>query len=245
MTDGWQPLREFEPEPDPDPSRGVFETVLVARGRAWHWDRHRERLAASCHDLYGAASLDDGLDMRVARLAAGRATARLRVIARPDGTGAVATAATITPLAGAAAGEPVLAPVRVRRGYGRHKLADRDWLERIEAVAPPGARALLVCGRDLVLETTRANVFALAGGVLATAPLDGSILPGVMRAVLIEQARALGLEVREAPLPLAELLEADAVLLTGSLRLVEARLARRAGGAAEVVAALRDAVGAA
>ena len=53
--------------------------------------------------------------------------------------------------------------------------------------------------------------------MIATPPLDGSILPGVTRDVLLERARRAGIPAHELPLTLADLQDADAVLLTGSL----------------------------
>jgi branched-subunit amino acid aminotransferase/4-amino-4-deoxychorismate lyase len=240
----WQPVREFGPGAEPDVARGVFETILVRDGRPVEWRRHRERLESSCRDLYDARIADD-LDRRVAALSSGWRSARLRVVARPVAVGAVAVAAEVAPLDPdrvEAAGAPTLAPVRVHSGFGRHKLVDRDWLERLEVSVPPGTRPLLVTGAAGVLETTRANVFAVRGDAVATPPLDGSILAGVMRAVLLEQARGLGIPVREAPLALEELQAADAFALTGSLRLVEWRVRSTAGPAGAIVAALLEAV---
>ena len=222
--DAWLPWRTVPQAPAAEPSLGVFETVLVAGGRPLEWARHAERLGGSCRALYGVAPPGD-LGVRVARLAAGAGgRARLRVLARPPAQGGLTVELELTALPPPAGEPPRLAPVGVPRGFGAHKLVDRAWLERIEAASAPGARALLVDPAGAVLETTRANVFALAGGVLLTPPLDGSILPGVTRAVLLEAARALGVPAREAPVALATLRAADAVLLTGSLRLVEARM---------------------
>jgi para-aminobenzoate synthetase/4-amino-4-deoxychorismate lyase len=236
------PIGEFGPAPAADPARGVFETILVIDGRPVEWARHRARLAASVHELYGAA-LEERLDRRVAALASGRRRARLRVVARPAAAGALAVDAEITALGPERRGRPPqLAPLRVRAGFGRHKLVDRGWLELLEAAVPPGLHPLLVSGSGDVLETTRANVFAVHGDAVATPPLDGSILPGITRAVLLDEARRLGIDARERALALDELQAADALMLTGSLRLVE-RSVRRPGGRAEaVVAALADAV---
>lgn len=46
------------------------------------------------------------------------------------------------------------------------------------------------------------------------------MLPGIVRAQILSLAPRLGVTVEERPLPLDELLEADAVILTNSLRLV-------------------------
>jgi len=238
VHDGWEQIRELAVEPDPDLALGVFETVLVLGGRPVQWRRHRERLESSCRLLYGAGT-GAGLDRRVAELAAGHREARLKVVAHPAGRGTVVVAESVAPLRPERTpGAPIIAPVRVCAGYGRHKLLDRGWLERVEASVPPGRRALLVTAGGAVLETTRANVFALRGGTLTTPPLDGAILPGVTRAMLLEQARECGIVTREERLTLDELEQADAVLLTGSLALVERAGHRPRGTTGEIAAAL-------
>jgi para-aminobenzoate synthetase/4-amino-4-deoxychorismate lyase len=80
---------------------------------------------------------------------------------------------------------------------------------------------LLVDRGDEILEAGRANLFAAFGDVLKTPPVDGRILPGITRAATIEVAPSAGLEVREEPLSRAELLGADEVFLTGSVRGIE------------------------
>lgn len=78
--------------------------------------------------------------------------------------------------------------------------------------------ALLTDGDDHVLEASGANVFAVVGGTLVTPPVDGSILPGVTRGVLLEVAGDLGIPSEQRPLPLAELLDADEAMLTATTR---------------------------
>jgi branched-chain amino acid aminotransferase len=61
---------------------------------------------------------------------------------------------------------------------------------------------LLIDERDNILEANRSNVFAVVDGNLWTPPLDGRQLAGVTREALLEAAADVGLEVREATLPL-------------------------------------------
>jgi para-aminobenzoate synthetase/4-amino-4-deoxychorismate lyase len=227
----------------PDPAQGVFETLLVVRGAPRELDAHLERLRASLRALYGVALPAVAHELACER-AAGVALGRLRLSLTPQGEGAPRVEAVAQPVDRVTVlpGWELALDLRsvAADGWdGGHKWADRRLLERLDADAAPEC-ALLVDRERGVLETTRANVFALTGGALVTPPLDGAILPGVTRAVLIEAAISLGIEVREEPLALAALRAADAVLLTGSLRLLEARAA---GGAAHrVLAALAAAV---
>jgi len=104
---------------------------------------------------------------------------------------------------------------------GPHKWVDRTLLDEAQATLPEGTLPLLVDEERSVLEASRANVFAINDGVLLTPPLDGRILPGVTRMRVIELARELGIEARETSLSLGDLVDADEVFLTGSVRGVE------------------------
>ena len=78
--------------------------------------------------------------------------------------------------------------------------------------------ALFVASDGSVVEGATSNVFSVANGVLTTPPEDSGFLPGITREVVIELARKEGLDVREAPLALDELLAADEAVLTGSVK---------------------------
>jgi para-aminobenzoate synthetase/4-amino-4-deoxychorismate lyase len=106
-------------------------------------------------------------------------------------------------------------------GLGPHKWADRSLLDEAQDTLPEGALPLLVDEQGFVLEASRANVFAVRDGVLLTPPLDGRILPGVTRMRVIESAGGLGTEAPEPRLHLNDLLGADEVFLTGSVRGIE------------------------
>jgi branched-chain amino acid aminotransferase len=97
-------------------------------------------------------------------------------------------------------------------GYLDHVLAAREAAER-------GADdALILNTGGRIACTTIANVFALKDGRLVTPPLREGCLPGIVRALVLKIAPALGLEVDEAPLRPAELREADAAFATNSVR---------------------------
>ena len=237
------PQLQFEPAPHADVALGVFETLLVANGSAVDYPRHLARLATSLHELY-RRSLPTSLHERIEDAARGRALARLRVDVGPADGGADGAegeirvedldASFVLPER-----ESELVTVSVSGGFGAHKLADRVWLEQIEAAAGEGVRALLVTGAGELLETTRANVFLVRGGVVATPPLEGAILPGVTREVLLERARRAGISAHELPLTLADLRDADAVLLVSSLRRIECARVRGGEDSRETLARLR------
>lgn len=207
----------------PDPQLGVFETLLVAGGRPAELEAHLARMDASLRELYGAELATDAAALAHAE-AAGLGLGRLRLTATPS-DGEIALKAQAEPVEPtsvfALAGRSVaLCSHALRGGLGPHKWADRSLLEGVEAALPEGAVALLV-DDGTVLEASRANVFAVRDGVLLTPPADGRILPGVTRAAVIEAAREAGREVREEPVALAELTDAEEVFLSSSVRGVE------------------------
>lgn len=66
-------------------------------------------------------------------------------------------------------------------------------------------------------EASISNVFLVSKDVLRTPALDTPVLPGIARGVVLEIARAQGIETVEGPLVIGDLLEADEVLLTNSI----------------------------
>lgn len=111
--------------------------------------------------------------------------------------------------------------LRLPGGLGAHKWCDRSLLDEAQAKLPSDALPLLVDPDGSVFEASRANVFAVRDGVLLTPPTDGRILPGVTRMRVLEVAGSLDVETSETALSLEDLLAADEVFLTGSVRGIE------------------------
>src|SRR4051794_3503365 len=201
------------PVPRPDPAAGVFETILVLDGVPVAVEEHLARLASAAREVYGVtlAQATEPLVRHTALEQGG--PCRLRVLL--DAAGEVGL--QVAPLPAPGDGTLVLVPTALPGGLGDRKWRDRRLIGALEAAAAPGV-PLLVDLDGGVLETTRANVLALAGDALITPPRDGRILPGVTRGRALAAARAAGLAVHERPLALNELLTADAVLCSGALR---------------------------
>ena len=68
-----------------------------------------------------------------------------------------------------------------------------------------------------LLEASASNVFVVFHGEIRTPPLTRGILPGVVRAAVLQIARELGLAAREADVFLHDIPAADEAFLTGSL----------------------------
>ncbi len=203
--------------PTPDRAQGLFETLLIIDGEGVELEAHLDRLAESLRALFGT-SLPAGLAADVAERARDLALGRMRIDVTPSGTRTLATE-VVDPadfFPGWQRGAE-LRSLPCAGGLGRHKWADRR---------PLGA----TCGRTVpllldrggeVLEAGRANVFAVRGEALMTPSADGRILPGIARAGAIAAAGEAGIEVEERSLTRTELLEADEIFLTGSVRGVE------------------------
>jgi para-aminobenzoate synthetase/4-amino-4-deoxychorismate lyase len=211
--------------PHPDPEKGVFETMLVVDGRPVELDAHIARLAASLETLFGQEP-PEGVHDLVRDRANGISLGRLRLTIAPDRSGSFAVDAEagevdpglVFPSREQAAD---LRSLAVDGGLGEHKWVDRALLEGAEAGASESTVPLLLDSDGAVLEASRANVFLVRGGTLTTPPTDGRILLGIARRCAIEVAREHGVEVRERAVRLDDLLQADEVFLSGSVRGVE------------------------
>jgi para-aminobenzoate synthetase / 4-amino-4-deoxychorismate lyase len=207
---------------EPDPARGVFSTMLVVDGRPVELEPHLAQLRESARALYDVELPEHAAELAASEaqdLALGRV--RLSCIPRDGQPRLDASARSVDRAIVLPRAAIDLRTAPVAGWNGAHKWVDRRLLERLEAAAAP-ACALLVERDGRVLETARANVFALGrDGVLRTPPADGAILPGVTRAAAIALARERGIDVREEPLSLDALRAARELFATGSVRGVE------------------------
>ncbi len=205
-----------------DPTLGIFETMLVARGRPVELDAHLDRLAASLRRLYGIEPPARARALTEAR-ARGVELGRLRLTVVPgDGVPELEAVAAAVPEADVFPSRERAASLRslvVEGGLGAHKWADRS---RLGPAGGSDPDLPLLLDRDgAVLEASRASVFAVLDGVPVTPPADGRILPGITRERVLALAAELGLAPREAELRIPDLLGAEEVFLVGSVRGVE------------------------
>jgi branched-chain amino acid aminotransferase len=105
-------------------------------------------------------------------------------------------------------------------GLARHKTLNY-WRLRIayaRALEEGADEVLCITPDGFVCEASRSNIFLIDGSRLITPSLDGPLLPGVMRGLVLDRAAAAGLSVLEAPLTMASLLTADEAFLSNSVR---------------------------
>ena len=200
----------------PRPTAGVFTSLVVTDGRTRGLAAHLDRLAASVARLY-AKDLPASLPADLARCLAGRPTGRLRITVRPVG-GPLQATVEVVPLT-RPPDAVTLRPVTVSGGIGAHKYRDRRLLAALtrQACLAPGEQLLLTDDTGELLETDRANLFAVADGVLLTPPADGRLLPGTTRAAIIQAAHDSGIKVGFKPLTLDQLQAASEVFVTNAV----------------------------
>jgi para-aminobenzoate synthetase/4-amino-4-deoxychorismate lyase len=109
--------------------------------------------------------------------------------------------------------------VTLAGGIGAHKYRDRRLLADLAARVQtgPDQHVLLTDETGELLETDRANVFAVMDGVLLTPPADGRLLPGTTRAAVLRAAHEHGIRTGQKPLTLDELAQASEVFVTNAV----------------------------
>ena len=140
--------------------------------------------------------------------------------ALPDSiTGRVAARSASADVVWPAATAITLRPVIVPGGIGGRKWRDRRLLAELRrrADAADGEHLLITDETGELLETDRANVFAVIDGVLLTPPADGRLLPGTTRAAVMRAARARAIKVGQKPLTLDQLTAATEVFVTNAV----------------------------
>ena len=217
---------------------GLFETLRVVRGQPFLWDAHMERFTHGADVL----KLRPPLTSTEMRRAADRLiqfnalpNAVLRVtLTRGSGPRGYspkgADRPTLAMTLHAAPRPGVKRPAGVRLITSSFQVAAGDplasvktcnklphILARAEADAAGADDALLLNTRGRLAEATASNLFWLAGDVLLTPPSRAGALMGIIRGVVFELARKLGLKTIEADELPAVLRRAAGVFLTNSI----------------------------
>lgn len=214
---------------------GLFETIAVFGGKPALLDAHLDRMMKAAAEIRlpldramlereVAALAAEGGD-RVIRLTVTRGAGARGLAIPDDGTATVIASSSAYPAA--AMFSPVrLATVAVRRNPTSFTSRAKTlcYLDNVlaydEAKRAGADDALMLSSSAGVACTSMANLFMVDDKLLVTPPASEGVLPGVVRALALEIASALGLEAMERPIAPDELFGADAVFATNSVRLV-------------------------
>ena len=211
-----------------DPGFALFETLRATpENGVRHLDRHLARLARSAAVLGFAFDRDallEALRMAVQALPPG-GVSRLRLELAHHGRITV-TSAALSPLPDGQV-ELLIAPEPLAGGdpLSRHKTTLREHYDAgVRAAERQGAfDSLFFTRTGRLVEGGRSSVFVLLGGRWWTPPLSDGALPGVMRAMLLEDPAWGG---GERTLYLGDLQSARSIVVCNSLRgVIPARLA--------------------
>ena len=196
---------------------GIFETLLVVGGEPVELDAHLARLRRSLDEVYGS-DLPAGAREELITAARGIQLGRLRLSVAPgeDCLRHDLLAGGVVPEAVFPERGAELCSHSVPGGRGSHKWVDRRGMEH-----PDTGPGQLICDGKEVLEAGWANLFAVREETLWTPPADGRILPGTARAAVLAIALESGLDAQEQPLRIEDILSADEVFLTNSIRGIE------------------------
>jgi branched-chain amino acid aminotransferase len=223
----------------------AFETLRAYGGTLFEWDAHLDRLQTTCEKLGMPAVIPDDLHDRVeetldandledgyVRVSITRGIQPGALTPKPDVDPTVVVIVKELPRAGVA-GEPrwdgpaVVETVETRRnhpdaippGLKTHNYLN-GVLARLELRNEDGTvaadDALLLDTEGYVAEGTTANVFFVEDGVLHTPTLEGAILAGVTRGVVLDLAADLDIPVETGRYRPERLAEADELFLTNT-----------------------------
>ena len=203
---------------DPVSRFELIETMLYEPdGGVWLLDGHLSRLAASAA-YFGFAYDEEKIKAALKRTIGGR-TERLRVRLLLDEDGEVSiTAAELPPRDDKAVMRYVVSDTRLKstdlflfHKTTRRALYDREWQHFATTLGSD--EVIYLNEKGELAEGSRTSIFIERDGKLLTPALGSGLLPGVLRASLLQSGRAA-----EAVLTLDDLNGAKSVLLGNSVR---------------------------
>ncbi|HEY3938750.1 MAG TPA: aminotransferase class IV [Bryobacteraceae bacterium] len=214
---------------------GVFSTLRVSEGVLFAFDRHYARLrrdAALLHVPFtlSAAELEKSLLTLVDANHVADATLRVAIVRNKGGlfespalTRDADLIAFTADLSAWGAGVNLSYVANGRFAASPFSgVKYTSWAENLtwyeQAHQNGFDEVILLNERGQVSECTSANIFAIKDGRVLTPPLASGCLPGVTRAILLEEIRLAGLAIFERELTPADLDESDQVFVTSTTR---------------------------
>jgi branched-chain amino acid aminotransferase len=214
---------------------GVFSTIRVCDGVLFAWERHWARMQRDAARLrVPFPENPEWLEHRLQRLIeanqAFNATLRVVVVRNRGGMwegpaesrefDVIAFTADVNPW-----GEVVRLGMVPNARHAASEFAgvkylswsqNLTWYERAHEQGLD--EVILLNERGEVSECTSANVFAVQGSHVWTPPLSAGCLPGITRAILLEEIRENGIEIGQKTLLPKDLEDADEVFISSTTR---------------------------
>jgi branched-chain amino acid aminotransferase len=212
---------------------GLFETLAVNKGIAlWRFE-HIERMRKSALELgiaFPETDIENAIDALTHR-SKDHHVLRLTLTRGEGGRGLAGDISkptligTLQPFDANLRFQPVtLATSKVRRNLHSQssRMKTTSYIDNIlaarEAHAAGVDDALMLNSAGRVSCTSIGNLFLEMAGELVTPSLSEGILPGIMRDAVIRLCRQSGVTVREKQVKPTDLIKADTVFMTNSLR---------------------------
>ncbi len=213
---------------------GIFSTLRVQDGVLFAWERHWARMQRDAVRLRvpfpdDPKSLEEPLYRLIEKNHASNSTLRVIIVRNRGGMWegpserAFDTIALTAPLNdwGDAVRLGMVANARhaASEFAGTKYLSWSENLARYERAHEQGFdEVVLLNERGEIAECTSANIFVVNGDEVATPPLSSGCLPGVTRALLLEEIQVPGVHVVEKILLKEDLESADEIFITSTTR---------------------------
>lgn len=215
---------------------GLFETMLLRRGRVRFLDAHLARLAQDCERLGIDVPSDECVRLEIERACASAEEGVVKyVVTRGVGGRGYRMTSTQSPtrIASLHAAVPTSTAIRVRwcdmRLSRNAQLAGIKHLNRIEQVLaqnewsdPDVEEGLMLDSEGELVCATAANVFIVRGNEIVTSDLRYCGIRGILRGAIFKFASDLGIAIHEEPLWPEDLESASEVFVTNAVRGIRA-----------------------
>ena len=242
---------ELLPEPEatvPVLDRGflfgdsVYEVIRTRGGKPFAWREHLDRLAASADGISLPLELDDtalvqrirdtmaasGPGERYIRIMVSRGTGTAPNIDLEFAPGPSRTVILVREISvpAAIARIAVVPRLRIDRRALDPSIKSGNYLNNVLGLAEARSKGATDCvflnADGCATEASTSNLFVVVDGVVTTPPLAAGLLAGITRALVFECAGTDGIPLEERDCPRADLLSADEVFLTSTLRDISA-----------------------
>jgi 4-amino-4-deoxychorismate lyase len=213
---------------------GLFETMLIARGKVVEFDRHHARLLQGCRLLGIDPPESARLVMEAEGIVGGRSDAILKlIVSRPHGgrgyrgpeNGEGRSIFLLYEHSPTPGPRPAIVRWCTTRMARNATLAGIKHLNRLEQVLAQREwwdasidEGLMLDTEGEVISGTASNVFLVANGALCTPDLRYCGVHGTMRARVLEKARELNLQVIERGLWPEDFEDATEAFVTNAIR---------------------------